>query len=56
MTAKFLNEEEIKLFTKETGIIAKKILLLKENRSYYIIIMDNVAFIKIPNTLAKKIM
>ena len=56
MTAKLLNEEEVKFFTKETGIRAKKILLLKENKSYYIIIMDNVALVKIPNKLAQKIM
>ena len=56
MTAKLLNEEEVKFFTKETGIRAKKILLLKENKSYYIIIMDNVALVKIPNKLAKKIL
>lgn len=56
MTTKLLEKKEVELFIKETGIKANKVLLVKNKRNYYVIILDNAVSVKIPKELAEKLL
>lgn len=52
MIMKSLDKEKIRLLTKKTGIRANSVLLMKKNRYYYILILDNATKIRISSKLA----
>ena len=54
MKDKILNEKEIKLFGKLTGIKAAKIIISKTEKYYYATIIDNELKVRIRKELALK--
>lgn len=54
MFMKILNQEEIKMFGELTGIDAKIIFISKNNKYYYVTIVDNNLKLRISKELASK--
>ncbi len=54
MLTKILNEEEVKSFSKLTGIKARKIFISKNKRYYYATIVDLLLKVRISKEIASK--